>query len=763
MNAFQKCIFTADAVPLYLPQQLYLKPMAQLTITIHLPSKLVGKVISNWELMEKLRSLITPDEYSVLKVSKNTIELIRFHAEIEDKSKLERVINKLDNKLIKLKEFHDLFKIRATEAKLDFPNKHMWDSFFREAKDMNEMKSGERPDTIHISNLPIRWFVPYHLTGEEDLKPSEKIFYRIFEKFGRIRHVDIPICDPYRNKSEKIFYRIFEKFGRIRHVDIPICDPYRNKMKSQLSGLQTFSFDEKDFFEGYVQFKDYGGFVKAMDAFRGMKLLHKDVDFNETSMDAFRGMKLLHKDVDFNETYMVNIKVDFDKTKHMTEGSIRRREIVRESKTKHMTEGSIRRREIVRERLIRKQKEKEQKELLAKEEVRKNQEAERQKELDQKQEKEKRRREREEHRKAKILAQLKIKDADEINDKIAKEEKKLLNAQRKLEAIRLIEELFRRVKNKQEIRGDPDRNFIANDELSKYKKSSEKEFHSRRNSLHHSIAGRVVLKTILSKKVKLRRDSSSSGSSTSQEQRKIDNGNKRVRAEDAPKEYPLIYPQYPQIQNPVYPYFTPVGLPIREQSYFPYHPKSRGFYKGAGPSRGYRRGRGRYNQNYRGHNKNLHYYPPELQAEYYRYFQKFLKEHDDRDTRSYSRSRSRSRSNYRRSRSRRRSYSRSRRSHSRSRSRRSYSRSRSRSRSRQKSRRSSSSHRNRNRSRTRSAKSRSRSRTPKKSRSRSRVSVDSSKFVPPNRTRNKRSRSWSSTSNMNNNKNQQRSWSRSPS
>lgn len=66
--------------------------------------------------------------------------------------------------------------------------------------------------------------------------------------------------------------------------------------------------------------------------------------------------------------------------------------------------------------------------------------------MDQKQEKEKRRREREEHRKAKILAQLKIKDADEINDKIAKEEKKLLNAQRKLEAIRLIEELFRRVK-----------------------------------------------------------------------------------------------------------------------------------------------------------------------------------------------------------------------------------------------------------------------------------------------------------------------------
>ncbi|GJQ82030.1 hypothetical protein Trydic_g6906 [Trypoxylus dichotomus] len=589
MNAFQKCSFTADAVPLYLPQQLYLKPMAQIAIIVHLPSKLVGKVVSNWELMEKLRSLIIPEEYSVLTVSKNTIEFIRFHAELEDKNKLEKIINKLDNKLIKLKDFHDLFKVRASEAKLDFPNKHVWDSFFRDAKDMNELKPGERPDTMHISNLPIRWFIPHHLLGEEDPRPSEKILYRIFEKFGRIRH-----------------------------VDIPICDPYRSKMKSQISGLQTFSFDDKDFFEGYVQFKDYLGFARAMDAFRGMKLLRKDADFNEM--------------------YMVNIKVDFDRTKHMSEASIKRRE-------------------IVRERLIRKQKEKEEKEQLEKEALHKKEEAERQKELDQKKEKERRRREREENRKSRILAQLKIKDADEINDKIAKEEKKLLKAQRKLEAIRLIEELFRRVKNKQEVRGDAERNTIANDELSRYKRSSEKEVNSRQNSLHHSIAERVVLKTILSGKLKSRRDSSSSDSSASVDE--TENAKKGNKSHDVVNEYPMLYPQYPQMQNPMYSYFAPVGLPVREQSYFPYQPKGRGYFKGAGPSRGYRRRRGGYNPNYRGYNKNINYYPPELQAEYYRYFQKFLKEHDDRDTRSYSRSRSRSKSNHRRSKSKRRSYSRS--------------------------------------------------------------------------------------------------------
>lgn len=70
----------------------------------------------------------------------------------------------------------------------------------------------------------------------------------------------------------------------------------------------------------------------------------------------------------------------------------------------------------------------------------------RQKEIDLKTEKEKRRREREAKRKAKLLEKLKSSGCDDINDKIAKEEKKLLKAQRKLEAIRLVEELFKRIK-----------------------------------------------------------------------------------------------------------------------------------------------------------------------------------------------------------------------------------------------------------------------------------------------------------------------------
>jgi len=61
-------------------------------------------------------------------------------------------------------------------------------------------------------------------------------------------------------------------------VDIPLLDPYRNLMKAQISGMKTFSFGQGLAFEGYVQFQEYVCFVKAMDALRGMKLLHKEGD-----------------------------------------------------------------------------------------------------------------------------------------------------------------------------------------------------------------------------------------------------------------------------------------------------------------------------------------------------------------------------------------------------------------------------------------------------------------------------------------------------
>lgn len=45
-------------------------------------------------------------------------------------------------------------------------------------------------------------------------------------------------------------------------------------------------------------------------------------------MDEFRGMKLVRKDGDKN--FAVNISVDFDRTKHLSDVSIKRRKLVRE-------------------------------------------------------------------------------------------------------------------------------------------------------------------------------------------------------------------------------------------------------------------------------------------------------------------------------------------------------------------------------------------------------------------------------------------------
>lgn len=69
----------------------------------------------------------------------------------------------------------------------------------------------------------------------------------------------------------------------------------------------------------------------------------------------------------------------------------------------------------------------------------------REKETDAKTSKEDRKKLREERRKARLLDKLKEKSSDAMDEKIAKEERKILKAKRRLEAIRLIEALFRRI------------------------------------------------------------------------------------------------------------------------------------------------------------------------------------------------------------------------------------------------------------------------------------------------------------------------------
>ena len=249
MASTSVCNDTTDAVELFAPYGLYLKPIAKLNVSVQLPQlKTPGKTISNWEVMEKIKAMIKPDTFISLKVVKSTLEFIRFEGEIENKGTIRTLIQRLDGKFVKLCGFTEVLKVRAAETKLNFPTRHVWDSYFRDAKNMNEMKFGERPDTIQMKGLPSRWFA-----NKKD------------------HHKDKP--------SEYILKKVFETFGEIRCSDIPMLDPYRKEMTSKAAGaIQTFSFGQDLTFETFIQYTEYISFVKAMNALRGMKLMYKGED-----------------------------------------------------------------------------------------------------------------------------------------------------------------------------------------------------------------------------------------------------------------------------------------------------------------------------------------------------------------------------------------------------------------------------------------------------------------------------------------------------
>lgn len=115
--------------------------------------------------------------------------------------------------------------------------------------------------------------------------------------------------------SPRLLQRVFESFGRVRAVDVPVCDPYRRRMKPHMQGASAHALGDEHsgtaptLFEAYVQYAEHVGFVRTMDALRGMKLAHKQPD---------------------GTYHAANIGVDFDRTKHLSDAAVRRRQIVRD-------------------------------------------------------------------------------------------------------------------------------------------------------------------------------------------------------------------------------------------------------------------------------------------------------------------------------------------------------------------------------------------------------------------------------------------------
>lgn len=185
------------------------------------------------EILDKLRKHVQPEyEFTHLRVIKATLEFIRCEAEIENKSQLKGILVKLDGTVLKMiSAYTDVLKIRAAEAKIAYPVRHDWESFFTNHDLPNEQ--WEKPDTIHLNDVPIRWFAD-RLRGESS-RPSEALLRDVFSLFGEIKMIDIPMLSSSSSMSQK-----------------------------------------PETFEAYIQYKDYFSFVKAMDTFRGMKLLYAD-------------------------------------------------------------------------------------------------------------------------------------------------------------------------------------------------------------------------------------------------------------------------------------------------------------------------------------------------------------------------------------------------------------------------------------------------------------------------------------------------------
>ncbi|XP_038603530.1 A-kinase anchor protein 17B-like [Tachyglossus aculeatus] len=369
----------SEAMELCAAQHLYLKPIAKLTINVMLPEDTEpARSFSNWEVLDQLKNLICPDQFTTVRVSKSTKDFIRFEGEAETKSLVQTLKAKLHGKLIKLNGLKNDLKVVATDAQVDFPSQQEWESFLSkneaETDELPEHSLAESPDSIYFEGLPCKWFAPKGSSGE---KPCEDILRVVFESFGKIKNIDIPMLDPYREEMTGGSFGNFS-FG----------------------GLQTF--------EAFIQYQEYTDFVKAMESLRGMKLMLKGDD---------------------GKALACNIKVMFDTTKHFSEGAIKKRNLER-----------LKLQELEQERKIEKKREEEETERKRKDDEKKSRERKRKAKLKRKEQKQKEREEKrlKKHQRAKA-EELWPGTGDEW------EERKYLLAQRRVEALRLLRVLLRRV------------------------------------------------------------------------------------------------------------------------------------------------------------------------------------------------------------------------------------------------------------------------------------------------------------------------------
>ena len=286
---FSSFLVMAADVPLafYQPAGLFLKAEAKIFIEVKLPEiKVSGISVSNWEVMEKIKALSKPEEFQSLRVANYSRERIQFEGEFESLRAMRKVILLLNGKSMKLSGFAELLKIRATQDEPPYPTKNEWEDFFVEKglETFDEGRPGERPDTVRIRGLPMKWFTSKSSDGE----PCPRVLTQAFQRFGKVRQVGIydPSSHGHRRSGS------FLEFG-------------------PGSGARFLHF------EAYVQYEKYVGFCNAISSLKGMQLLRLEEGGKEV---------------------IARMTVDFDKTGFLSERNVRKRRHAEERRKREMEE-----------------------------------------------------------------------------------------------------------------------------------------------------------------------------------------------------------------------------------------------------------------------------------------------------------------------------------------------------------------------------------------------------------------------------------------
>lgn len=208
---------------------------------------------------------------SSLRLARGGPEVVRFEGEVENRALVRPALAGLDGKTMILSGLPHGLRVSAAEATpppTDDP--------------------AHPHDTIHLQGLPCRWFAPRGGSGGDEAGGISSP--------GGIASAERP--------SEALLRQAFGAFGEIRHVDIPMLDPYLGEDGSHGGGGGG-----RLRFEAYVQYRERDAYARAMAALRGAKLMFRGTD---------------------GKAVACGIKVTSDATQHLSEASIRRRQLERQ-------------------------------------------------------------------------------------------------------------------------------------------------------------------------------------------------------------------------------------------------------------------------------------------------------------------------------------------------------------------------------------------------------------------------------------------------